>query len=115
MFLIPWTLRCIIYPTARKKSLIKDGKLDKHGKPNANTPKDFLEGYKSVDGASKVAALGNGDDGESDKSENPPPATPPTTPTASAMDVDKSEEKKSSKKSSKKDKKKKEKKKKKDK
>jgi H/ACA ribonucleoprotein complex subunit 4 len=36
----------------RKKSLIKDGKLDKHGKPNANTPKDFLEGYKSVQGAS---------------------------------------------------------------
>merc|ERR1719352_1348339 len=37
----------------RKKSLIKEGKLDKHGKPNASTPKDFLEGYKSVDGASK--------------------------------------------------------------
>jgi H/ACA ribonucleoprotein complex subunit 4 len=30
----------------RKKSLIKDGKLDKHGKPNENTPSDFLESYK---------------------------------------------------------------------
>lgn len=39
----------------RKKSLIKDGKLDKHGKPNDKTPKDFLEGYKEVNGASTVA------------------------------------------------------------
>eukprot|EP00980_Cylindrotheca_fusiformis_P003707 scaffold822_cov130-Cylindrotheca_fusiformis.AAC.2 len=30
----------------RKKSLIKDGKLDKHGKPNEKTPSDFLESYK---------------------------------------------------------------------
>jgi len=30
----------------RKKSLIKEGKLDKHGKPNENTPKDYLESYK---------------------------------------------------------------------
>merc|ERR1719203_2392181 len=30
----------------RKKSLIKEGKLDKHGKPNANTPTDFLQSYK---------------------------------------------------------------------
>ncbi|KAL9188167.1 hypothetical protein ACHAXT_006545 [Thalassiosira profunda] len=37
----------------RKKGLIKEGKLDKHGKPNEKTPKDFLEGYKSVEGASK--------------------------------------------------------------
>ena len=41
----------------RKKGLIKDGKLDKHGKPNDKTPKDFLEGYKSVDGASKPIEL----------------------------------------------------------
>eukprot|EP00592_Proboscia_alata_P003926 CAMPEP_0194375980 /NCGR_PEP_ID=MMETSP0174-20130528/24520_1 /TAXON_ID=216777 /ORGANISM="Proboscia alata, Strain PI-D3" /LENGTH=491 /DNA_ID=CAMNT_0039156507 /DNA_START=139 /DNA_END=1614 /DNA_ORIENTATION=- len=32
----------------RKKSLIKEGKLDKHGKSNANTPKDFLDGYKQM-------------------------------------------------------------------
>ena len=42
----------------RKKGLIKEGKLDKHGKVNDNTPKDFLEGYKSVDGAAEVAPLG---------------------------------------------------------
>ena len=30
----------------RKKSMIKDGKLDKHGKPNSNTPSDFLQSYK---------------------------------------------------------------------
>ena len=30
----------------RKKGMIKDGKLDKNGKPNANTPSDFLESYK---------------------------------------------------------------------
>lgn len=30
----------------RKKSMIKEGTLDKHGKPNDKTPKDFLEGYK---------------------------------------------------------------------
>mmetsp|Transcript_16677 Transcript_16677/g.26034 ORF Transcript_16677/g.26034 Transcript_16677/m.26034 type:complete len:490 (-) Transcript_16677:129-1598(-) len=34
----------------RKKGLIKEGKLDKHGKPNANTPKDFLNGYKDLSG-----------------------------------------------------------------
>jgi len=32
----------------KKKALIKDGKLDKHGKPNENTPKDFSEGYKDL-------------------------------------------------------------------
>lgn len=39
----------------KKKGLIKEGKLDKHGKPNDKTPKDFLEGYKSLeDGAAKA-------------------------------------------------------------
>jgi len=33
----------------RKKGLINEGKLDKHGKINQNTPKDFLEGYKIVE------------------------------------------------------------------
>lgn len=32
----------------RKKNMIKEGKLDKHGKPNSNTPKDFLQGYKQL-------------------------------------------------------------------
>jgi H/ACA ribonucleoprotein complex subunit 4 len=30
----------------RKKNMIASGKLDKHGKPNTNTPTDFLESYK---------------------------------------------------------------------
>lgn len=41
----------------RKKGLIKEGKLDKHGKPNSLTPKDFLEGYKSVQGSAKPPEL----------------------------------------------------------
>ena len=43
----------------RKKGLIKEGKLDKHGKPNDKTPKDFLEGYMTVEGASKPPELGS--------------------------------------------------------
>lgn len=50
----------------RKKSMITSGKLDKHGKPNSNTPSDYLDGYKDY---SKVAAPkltgsenGDGDD-----------------------------------------------------
>jgi len=30
----------------RKKSMIQQGKLDKHGKPNEKTPKEFLSSYK---------------------------------------------------------------------
>lgn len=30
----------------RKKSMIKEGKLDKHGKPNEKTPTDYLQSYK---------------------------------------------------------------------
>merc|ERR1712238_579920 len=41
----------------RKKGLIKEGKLDKHGKPNPSTPKDYLAGYKSVQGSAKPPAL----------------------------------------------------------
>eukprot|EP01083_Nonionella_stella_P210548 762155_1 len=92
----------------RKKGLIKDGKLDKHGKPNASTPKDFLDGYKDIKGASVTAPLGNGGD---------TPSTPVSKPVKKEepeeMDVDKSDEEK--KKAKKDKKKKKEKKKKKDK
>jgi len=41
----------------RKKSLIKEGKLDKHGKPNDKTPKNFLEGYMTTEGATKPPEL----------------------------------------------------------
>lgn len=30
---------------SQKKRLIVEGKLDKHGKPNENTPSDWLSGY----------------------------------------------------------------------
>jgi len=85
----------------RKKGLIKDGKLDKHGKPNSSTPKDFLEGYKTLEGAAKVAPLGK-DDETPAASEDTAMETPKKE---DASDDDMDVEKKSSKKSSKKEKK----------
>lgn len=41
----------------RKKGMIKEGKLDKHGKPNEKTPSNYLDGYKDVAGAAKPAEL----------------------------------------------------------
>lgn len=93
----------------RKKGLIKEGKLDKHGKPNSSTPKDFLTGYKSVEGASSTATLGSGDAAAAT------PATP-IKEESSSMDVDtpstdkKVKKEKKAKKDKKKDKKKKDKK-----
>ena len=43
----------------RKKTMIKDGKLDKNGKPNDNTPSDFLESYKDFS-KSKPPLMGSG-------------------------------------------------------
>ena len=40
----------------RKKALISAGKLDKHGKPNDSTPKDFLDSYKDF-GKSKPPTM----------------------------------------------------------
>mmetsp|Transcript_14839 Transcript_14839/g.29549 ORF Transcript_14839/g.29549 Transcript_14839/m.29549 type:complete len:505 (+) Transcript_14839:41-1555(+) len=40
---------------SKKKQMIKDGKLDKHGKPNANTPKDYAAGYKDLSGSAGAA------------------------------------------------------------
>ena len=98
----------------RKKSLIKDGKLDKHGKPNANTPKDFLEGYKTVEGASTPNGLtGASSSTQSPIKEEPSETTQtPIKQESTDMEVDKIS---SEKKSEKKDKKSKKKKKKKDK
>jgi H/ACA ribonucleoprotein complex subunit 4 len=64
----------------RKKSLIKDGKLDKHGKANEKTPKDFLESYKDYS-KSKPPAL-------SGSAAAPTPSTPvPETPKKSSDDM----------------------------
>jgi H/ACA ribonucleoprotein complex subunit 4 len=69
----------------RKKSLIKDGKLDKHGKPNEKTPKDFLESYKDYS-KSKPPALGGG------AAAAAAPSTPaPETPKKDDMSVDEAE------------------------
>jgi H/ACA ribonucleoprotein complex subunit 4 len=48
----------------RKKSLIQQGKLDKHGKPNANTPADFLESYKEYSMSNPPKLKGKGEAGE---------------------------------------------------
>ena len=45
-------------PMAQKKSLMKDGKLDKHGKPNANTPKGASPRWASTAAARR--SLGGG-------------------------------------------------------
>ncbi|OXU30917.1 hypothetical protein TSAR_001884 [Trichomalopsis sarcophagae] len=44
---------------SQKKRLIVEGKLDKHGKPNENTPSDWLSGYTDYS-ASKVKTEENG-------------------------------------------------------
>jgi len=64
----------------RKKSLIKEGKLDKHGKVNSKTPKDYLEGYKQVTGATSVPSLDSGNNSSSADAVN--------TDGAKAMEVD---------------------------
>jgi len=58
----------------RKKGLIKQGKLDKHGKPNEKTPKDFMESYKdySTIKTPKLVGTGSGsDESKSDAMETP--------------------------------------------
>ena len=40
----------------RKKQLIAAGKLDKHGKPNASTPAEWLKIHPDLSGAAAAAA-----------------------------------------------------------
>merc|ERR1719181_2027088 len=55
----------------RKKAMIKEGKLDKHGKPNDKTPTSWRDDYKYIAGASVTAPLGRAGDvasgGDSDE------------------------------------------------
>ena len=47
----------------RKKQLIAEGKLDKHGRPNAETPKEYLRALPDVGpapAAGSDAAAANG-------------------------------------------------------
>jgi H/ACA ribonucleoprotein complex subunit 4 len=62
----------------RKKSLIKEGKLDKHGKPNEKTPDDFVKGYKDYS-KSKPPALGGSSSA---------PVTPAKGESSAAMEVE---------------------------
>merc|ERR1719343_809117 len=45
----------------RKKAMIKKGKLDKHGKPNEKTPKDFLTSYKDYSKSKPPPLAGEGE------------------------------------------------------
>ena len=45
----------------RKKQLIAEGKLDKHGRPNAETPKEYLRALPDV-GSTPAVAAAEGDD-----------------------------------------------------
>lgn len=45
-----------------KKSLISQGKLDKHGKPNENTPKEWLTGYVNYSVVKPQIKVENGDE-----------------------------------------------------
>ena len=68
----------------RKKALVKEGKLDKHGKPNEKTPKDWTDSYKSLSSpkpAKKADAEGMADEddeeeGGEDADDSPEEATP---------------------------------------
>ncbi len=60
----------------KKKSMVKDGKLDKHGKPNASTPKDYLK-EMGMDSNGGVTPTANGatsaepENGSDEMSESP--------------------------------------------
>lgn len=56
---------------SQKKSLIAAGKLDKFGRPNENTPKEWLTGFVDYRGPSKSAAavVAGGDNGVAVKEE----------------------------------------------
>jgi len=47
----------------RKKAMIKDGKLDKHGKPNEKTPSGFLSSYKDFSKSNPPQLSGEGASG----------------------------------------------------
>jgi H/ACA ribonucleoprotein complex subunit 4 len=104
----------------RKKNMIAGGKLDKHGKPNANTPSDFLESYKDYsqskppklagDKTEKVAAAAasespppaEDDDMDEDEDDKKRPADDDSTGESPARKKDKKDKKKKDKKEKKK-------------
>lgn len=55
----------------RKKSMIKAGSLDKHGKPNDKTPADFLSSYKDFSKSKPPQLAGEGAAGTTAKLSSP--------------------------------------------
>ena len=79
----------------RKKSLIQQGKLDKHGKPNASTPADFLESYKEYSMSNPPKMKGHGQPKDDTTSGNAVPAAAATASSPSAaMEDNAAEDKK---------------------
>merc|ERR1711957_1088609 len=86
----------------RKKGLIKEGKLDKHGKPNSSTPKDFFEGYKSVEGVAKPPRLASSSTVKKEVQETELEEPAPVAVVSSSVNVNSGDEKEKKKKDRKK-------------
>lgn len=87
----------------RKKSMIQQGTLDKHGKVNDKTPKDYLEGYKQIQGAAKPAPLMGSSSNGNGNGNGHVFSTPDKKTTNNETSMDMSTDKKKSKKEKKKD------------
>lgn len=87
---------------SKKKSMIKDGKLDKHGKPNSSTPSSWASEQPDISKAPKIEEVGGDDDRKRKvESDSSPEGSPEKAKKA------KKEKKEKKEKKSKKDKKKK--------
>jgi H/ACA ribonucleoprotein complex subunit 4 len=74
---------------SRKKALIKDGKLDKHGKPNEQTPSDFLQSYKDYSHSKPPVLVGATEPATNgDATPSVAKAPPPSTPDVEMKDVE---------------------------
>ena len=54
----PWCSWGLGPMAQRKKQLISEGKLDKHGRPNADTPKEYLRALPDAAAAAPAAVKG---------------------------------------------------------
>lgn len=92
----------------RKKSLISQGKLDKHGKPNDSTPKEWTNDYKDFAKSKPPALSGDGDSPEAKKPDSDAEMDDPESGSDEAETSKKKEKKEKKKKKDKKKKKEKE-------
>merc|ERR1739838_1106400 len=85
---------------SQKKMMIKSGLLDKHGKPNVQTPSDWKEGYVDYSVAAKKKEAEESSSGpgkrkrETTDSDGEGGATTPSTPTTPSAEEAKKEKKK---------------------